>query len=94
LEHLRLLNNFEPINGFDLPYTLELNLNKEEDKVLMKKIVQKQLGLQNKHKHLLIQNDGENLNYQIEIYKSRAKNKLKIEYDIEEKEPLNFIGMI
>ena len=94
LEHLRLLNNFEPINGFDLPYNIEININDKKDELLINKVVKKQIGLKNKKKTLLIQNDGKNLNYQIEIYKSRKKKKLKIDQDIEEEKPLNYLGMV
>jgi hypothetical protein len=98
LEHLRLLNNFEPINGFDLPYNLDLDYKKnKKDQELMKKIISKQLKAKKNNYNLLIQNDGENLNYQIEIYRAR---KLKInnskkeveDRDILETKSVNFVG--
>lgn len=93
LEHLRLLKNFEPINGFNLPYTFELDFkNNKDDRAFMKKIMQNILVEKKTNQELLIENDGPNLYFQIEIYMARKHKKSEISRTMNESKNVNFIG--
>ena len=96
LEHIKLLKDFQPINGFKLPYKFDLDfMNNKEDKEFMKNILQTVLVEKKGNREVLFQTDGPNLNYQIEVYKNREKklnksfkkNNKSVKYSVRGREP-------
>ena len=93
LEHIRLLKNFEPINGFVLPYKFDLDFkNNQEEREFMKKIVNNILLVKKTNQELLIQKDGPNLYYQIELYKTKKLQKESILKENQSFRKLNYVG--